>query len=85
MKTRRVRVHLSALTRVYWTAIVEVPEELSDKQVVYDVDRRIGGGEYEEDEHYWQQEEGFVEEAGDDEAPVYRLNAAGQLKPIEKP
>lgn len=55
--TRLVEVRLSALTRVEYTEVVEVPADISDAELGQLVDQRyaaVDGGEFTPDSEYWE-------------------------------
>ncbi len=56
-ETKRVRICLSARMRAEWTAVVEVPADASQQELddlAYDFSRDIDGGEYTDDNDYWE-------------------------------
>ena len=56
-KTKKVRITLSALTRVEFTEILEVPADMTDEELNDLVDQRcdeVDGGEYTDDPHFWE-------------------------------
>jgi hypothetical protein len=55
-ETKRVTIMLAALTRVEWSAIVEVPKDMTQSELEDLVDTmydEIDGGEFTEDTEFW--------------------------------
>ena len=76
--TRLVRVCLGALTRVEWSAVVEVPRNITEDQRTALADQfyeDVDGGDYLPDDHFWDRGESSVEpvQANDSEPPRYRV------------
>lgn len=55
--TKRIRINLAALTRVEWSAVVEVPASYGEARcddLVRDFYDRIDGGEFVSAHEYWE-------------------------------
>lgn len=55
-QTKKVRINLSALTRVEYTEVLEVPADMSPSELEQLLDQRyddVDGGEYFDDPDYW--------------------------------
>lgn len=62
VRTKNVRINLSAFTLVQYTEVIQVPEDISDDDLKTLADRRyeeVDGGEYVDATDYW--EKGTVE------------------------
>ena len=72
----KIRVNLSALTRVEWSGVVEVPDDTTEAEIeeltarVCDV---VSGTEYTDDVDFWDESPGYSEPTDDDESPVFSL------------
>lgn len=56
-KTKLVRIHLAALTRVEYTELIEVPNDVTDDELNKLVSERyaeVDGGQYTSDNEYWE-------------------------------
>jgi hypothetical protein len=61
--TKRVRICLSAMMRADWSAVVEVPTDASEQELIelsVDFNRDIDGGEYVDDNEYWENNDARV-------------------------
>jgi len=68
--TKCVRVRLAALTRVEYTEVIEVPADVTQDQLEQLVNKRysdVDGGDYVEDDHYWEPGHCFTEAADEGE------------------
>lgn len=64
-KKKMVRVVMGALTRVEWSGLVEVPDDgttLDEGDLLDKVYSAVDGGDYYDDEHFWDKGEQHVEE-----------------------
>ena len=75
-----IQVNLAALTRVEWSALVEVPDTFSEDDL-HEVVRRfyheIDGGEFQDDPEYWERGECWADEnltVRDDDKPSFRVS-----------
>lgn len=60
VKTKKVRVTLSALTRVEYSEVLEVPADMTDAELNALVDQqyeKVDGGLYRDDPDYWERGE----------------------------
>lgn len=56
-KTKKVRITLAALTRVEYSEVLEVPANMSDRELQSLVEHRydnVDGGKYSDDAEYWE-------------------------------
>lgn len=56
-QTKTIRITLSALTRVEYSEVLEIPAGLSDMEIDDLIDQRydeVDGGLYQEDPQYWE-------------------------------
>jgi len=90
-KTKLVRVNLSALLRKEWTCVAEVPEDYDESDLqelagkFYD---EIDGGEFWDDEHYWEKGDCHCEalHTEEGEKPEYRVaRSSGRIRKITIP
>jgi hypothetical protein len=73
VETRKVVIHLAALTRVEYTEVLEVPADLDDDQLEALVDARseeVDAGKFSKDPEYWEAEICRWEEADDNNGEV---------------
>lgn len=83
-KTKRIRIHLSAITRVEYSEIVEVPEDFTGEDIKEVIDAcwdEVDGSEYIEDSSYWERGHCYAGPAGSDDMPDLKFyrNEEGYL------
>lgn len=70
----RIRVNLSAMLRVDWSGVVEVPDDMPETEIqelVQSVSDEIDGSDYNEDTDYWEEGPSYGERINDDEPAIF--------------
>lgn len=93
-KTKKIQVNLVALTRLEWSAVVEVPADfagLALRQLVDDFYELIDGSDYRDYSDYWERGACYAHEllnpVSQQEPPAYRVqrsDAGFIITPTEK-
>lgn len=83
-KTKRIRIYLSAITRVRYSEVVEVPEGFTDEDIQEVIDAcwdEVDSGEYIEDSSYWERDRCYAGPEGSDVTPDLKFyrNEEGYL------
>ena len=70
MKTKKIRINLSALTRVEYSEVVEVAASICDSELdalVEEKKSEIDGTDYNDDTEYWEENPGYWEDEEEDD------------------
>lgn len=74
--TKKVRIELSALTRVEYTEVLEVPADMTDEELDALVDQRyneIDDSEYFDDPHFWERGDSYGHSAESNDVTTDRI------------
>lgn len=90
-KTKIVRVNLSALTRVEWSALVRVPADMPRLKIDELHERfyeEIDGGEFEPDPEFWEKGESCYVDPNPEThgmRPTFKVGRDGKISRIPEP